>query len=58
MLLEMYFILFRSRGTTVGIATGYRLDGMGWSSSPDRVKKCHVSILSRRVPELTQPLSK
>jgi hypothetical protein len=49
-LLLTFRILNRgSRDSTVGIATGYRLDdrGRGWSSSPSRVKNFLFSTSSR-----------
>jgi hypothetical protein len=46
-----------SRGSSVGIATGYRLDdqGEGGSSSPGRVKNLHFSISSRPALGSTKP---
>jgi hypothetical protein len=42
--------------SAVGIATGYRLDNRGgWSSSPGRYKKFHLSILSKSALGSIQP---
>jgi hypothetical protein len=45
-----------SRGSAVGVAIGYGLDDYwGRSSSPDRVKDWHLSILSSPALGSTQP---
>jgi hypothetical protein len=45
-----------SRDSSVGIATGYGLDGQGGgSSSPGRVNNFHLSISSRPALGSTQP---
>jgi hypothetical protein len=47
---------FLSRDSSVGIATGYGLDGQGdGNSSPSRVKNFHLSISSRPALGSTQP---
>jgi hypothetical protein len=53
--LYMVPILFRSWDSTVSIATGYRLDDRGRSSSPSRIKNILFSALSRLVLGPTQP---
>jgi hypothetical protein len=53
--LKDYNVAFRSRDSSVGIATGYGLDERDRSSSPGRFKNFHVSTSSRPVLGFTQP---
>jgi hypothetical protein len=51
-----YVKKYGSRGSSVGIATGYGLDDWGGgSSSPGRVKYFHFSISSKPALGSTQP---